>query len=58
MSPFQTRLAPHIKKLRTVRQQFADLEAEHAGTKQQYDVAMSQYESRVSSIESEVGHIP
>ncbi|GAX78455.1 hypothetical protein CEUSTIGMA_g5895.t1 [Chlamydomonas eustigma] len=51
----KVRLAPHIKKLRLVRQQFADLEAEHNSLKQQYDASMSQYDNRVSSIESEVG---
>ena len=50
----QVRLAPHIKKLRLVRAQFAELEGEHGGVKQQYDAAMSQYEARVNSIESEV----
>jgi intraflagellar transport protein 81 len=50
----QVRLAPQIKKLRVVRQQFAELESEHAGRKQQYDAAMSQYESRVSTLENEV----
>jgi CRISPR/Cas system-associated protein Csm6 len=56
--PPQVRLAPQIKKLRVVRQQFAELESEHAGRKQQYDAAMSQYESRVSTLENEVSGEP
>mmetsp|Transcript_9266 Transcript_9266/g.19811 ORF Transcript_9266/g.19811 Transcript_9266/m.19811 type:complete len:706 (+) Transcript_9266:158-2275(+) len=50
----KVRLAPQIKRLRQVRQQFAELEAEHNNAKQGYDAAMSQYESRVSSLEGEV----
>lgn len=54
ISERKVRLAPQIKKLRLVRQEFATLEAEHLGSKQQYDAAMSQYEARVSSLENEV----
>ncbi|KAJ9520358.1 hypothetical protein QJQ45_030297 [Haematococcus lacustris] len=50
----KVRLAPQIKKLRLVRQQFADLETEHGAKKQQYDAALAQYEGRVSTLESEV----
>lgn len=50
----KVRLAPQIKKLRAVRQQFTELEAEHSAAKQVYDSALSQYESRVSTLEKEV----
>lgn len=53
----KVRLAPQIKKLRAVRGQFTELEAEHSAAKQAYDAAMSQYESRVSSLEREVNSL-
>ncbi|KAG1672417.1 hypothetical protein FOA52_013202 [Chlamydomonas sp. UWO 241] len=49
----KVRLAPQIKKLRMVRQAFAELEAEHAQSKVSYDTAMAQFEQRVGSVQTE-----
>jgi hypothetical protein len=47
-------LAPQIKELRTVRQRFQDVEAEHTEKKKAYDAAVLQYSASYAKLETEV----
>ncbi|EFJ53072.1 hypothetical protein VOLCADRAFT_78702 [Volvox carteri f. nagariensis] len=47
-------LAPQIKKLRTVRQDFAEFEAKYVEKKGAYDNVVATFEARTAALESEV----
>ncbi|KAG2490551.1 hypothetical protein HYH03_010945 [Edaphochlamys debaryana] len=47
-------LAPQIKKLRTVRQDFAEFEAKYVEKKTAYDNVVATYEARTAQLEAEV----
>lgn len=51
----KNRLAPEIKKLRTLRAKFAEVEAEHSEQKKVYDNVESQVESEKERMDKDIG---
>ena len=52
----KNRLAPEIKKLRTLRTKFAEVESEHNEQKKVYDTVQSQVESEKERLDKDIGH--
>jgi len=50
----KSNLAPKIKELRTMRQNFQEIEAEHEEKKKTYDAAKHGHESKMSKLDNEV----
>mmetsp|Transcript_19160 Transcript_19160/g.53649 ORF Transcript_19160/g.53649 Transcript_19160/m.53649 type:complete len:674 (-) Transcript_19160:217-2238(-) len=50
----KAKLAPDIKSLRQMRQQFAELEASYTSAKNEHDAALAKYEAPVATIEATV----
>ena len=51
----KNRLAPEIKKLRTLRAKFAEVEAEHSEQKKGYDQVQSHVESEKERMDKDIG---
>ena len=51
----KNRLAPEIKKLRTLRAKFAEVEAEHSEQKKGYDAVQSHVESEKERMDKDIG---
>lgn len=51
----KNRLAPEIKKLRTLRSKFAEVEAEHSEQKKVYDSVQSGVESEKERMDKDIG---
>ena len=51
----KTKLAPGIKKLRTLRQKMTDIEEEYNGKKKDYDAVVNQMELEKEQITKEMG---
>lgn len=51
----KTKLAPGIKKLRTLRQKMTDIEEEYAGKKKDYDAVVDKMEIEKDQITKEMG---
>ena len=52
----KTRLAPEIKKLRTLRNKFTEIESEYNEKKRNYDAAQSQVDVEKERLEKDMGH--
>lgn len=55
MKEKKTKLAPGIKKLRTLRQKMTDIEEEYAGKKKDYDAVVDKMEIEKDQITKEMG---
>ena len=52
----KTRLAPEIKKLRTLRNKFTEIESEYNEKKRAYDSAQSQVDVEKERLDKDMGH--
>ena len=55
MKEKKTKLAPGIKKLRTLRQKMTDIEEEYTGKKKDYDAVVDKMEIEKDQITKEMG---
>ena len=51
----KTKLAPGIKKLRTIRQKMSEIEDEYQGKKKDYDAVIEQMEAEKEQITKDMG---
>lgn len=52
----KNKLAPEIKKLRTLRGKFSEVEAEHIEKKRAYDAVQSSVDGEKERMDKEMGH--